>query len=333
MPRNLPAIAVVATTIVFACAGSFARERLPTSYEAGHFFVTPKPLSRGTLRLLVDTGGGGGSGLYVMSKQQVHALNLPVATCDLDGERFNVVKPFSFQARKGLPVVDGTPCGAVAFSSDGYRPVADEDGLLGAGYLPHFVWTFDYPAEALWIESAGWKQVAGAHSAKLGFERNAKGGKATGMPRISLTIDGQPLDMLLDTGATAYPTAMGLQATGAQVARGIGTTSYITTSVLNRWHQEHPEWRTVVDGDEFGGFKSRLIEVPKVQIAGWVIGPVWFTERPDAAFGPNGMSQYMDQDVHGAAGANIFSHFKMTLDYPRNTAWFKCVTSCAAAEK
>jgi hypothetical protein len=333
MPRNLPAIAVLATAIVFVCTGVFAHERLPTSYEAGHFFATPQTRDGKALRLVVDTGGAGGSGLYVLSMRSVHKLNLPVATCDLGGERLNVVKPFLFQVGKGLPVVGRTPCSAVALSRDGYRPVADEDGTLGAGYLPHFVWTFDYPAETLWRESADWKPVGGEHAARLGFQRNAKGGKGTGLPRITLTIDGEPLDLLLDTGATAVPTAEGLQATGMDVVRGIGTTSYITTSVMNRWHHEHPDWRLVADGDELGGVKSRLIEVPKVQIAGWLIGPVWFTERPDANFGPNGISQYTDHDVHGSAGANIFRDFSMTLDYPRDTAWFKCVSGCVAVEK
>ena len=216
-------------------------------------------------------------------------------------------------------------------SRDGYKPIADEDGILGAGYMPHFVWTFDYPAKILRIESDDWKPAAEAHPAKLGFQRNDRGGMASGMPRITLTIDGQPLDMLLDTGATAFPTQKGIQAAGTDVVHGVGTTSYVTTSVMNRWHQQHPSWRMVEDGDEFEGSKSRLIEVPKVQIAGWLIGPVWFTERADTNFGSNGISQYTDEDVHGAAGANLFRYFSMTLDYPRETAWFKCVRHCVAA--
>jgi hypothetical protein len=332
MPRNVFTRCAL-TIIAITSAGVSARERLSTSYEAGHFFVTPPTRDGRELRLVVDTGGPGGSGLYVLSAQVARELNLPVATCDLGGESFNVVKPFSFQFRKGLPVVDSTPCGAVALSQDGYKPIADEDGSLGAGYLPHFVWTFDYPAQTLWREPADWKPVAGAHAAKLGFARNAKGGKAMGLPRITLTVDGQPLEMLLDTGATAFPTRKGMQATGMEVVRGVGTTSYISTGVMNRWHHEHPRWRVVEDGDESDGFKSRLIEVPKVQIAGWVIGPVWFTERPDAAFGSNGVSQFTDEDVHGSAGANVFRPFSMTLDYPRDAAWFKCIRSCVAVEQ
>lgn len=332
MSRNL-FVAGVLATIIMVSTGAVARERLSTSYEAGHFFATPQTHDGKNLRLVVDTGGPGGSGLYVLRAQSVQRLNLPTVPCELGGERFDLVKPLPFEPGKALPAVDHTPCGAVALSLDGQRPVANEDGNLGAGYLPHFIWTFDYPREALWRESGDWRPAAGEHAARLGFQRNSKGGKGAGLPRITLVIDGRPLDMLLDTGATAFPTEKGIQATGTDTVDGVGTTSYITTSVMNRWHRAHPDWRVVVDGDESGGFKSRLIKVPKVEIAGWLIGPVWFTERADAAFGPGGISKYTDEEIHGAAGANIFRHFSMTLDYPRDTAWFECVRDCVAVAK
>jgi hypothetical protein len=81
-------------------------------------------------------------------------------------------------------------------------------------------------------------------------------------------------------------------------------------------------------GDGIAG--GRLIEVPEVEIAGWRIGPVWFTERQDASF--VGMSRYTDQPVTGAAGGNIFQHFRMTLDYPAGVAWFACAAGCRSAD-
>lgn len=137
--------------------------------------------------------------------------------------------------------------------------------------------------------------------------------------------------MLLDTGATAHPTAEGVKTTGIATVNGLGVTSYIVASVFEHWHQAHPDWRVVADGDAaFPKHPIRLIEVPRVDIAGWSVGPMWFTERPDSAF-HDMMSSMMDKQVEGAAGANIFQHFVMTLDYPQATAYFRCVSGCKPA--
>lgn len=328
--------AVAALLTIFAGnALAEQRELIPTSYEAGHFFATPEKEGGGSLRLVVDTGGPGGSGLYVLSSKAVSRLGLHARSCEIDGEADILISRFSFAHGKALPIVSRTPCGAVALTLDRYQPIAGEDGSLGAGYLPHFRWTFDYPKKQLWLESSDWKAGPGMHPAKLGFVMNKRGEKGTGMPRISLAVDGQTFDMLLDTGATAFPTPAGRTAQRLQVEHGIGATSYMTSSVIDQWHKKHPTWRIVDDGDQIGNLKSRLIEVPHIEIAGWMIGPVWFTERPDANYSDvdGGMSSYTDKPVVGSAGANILGHFVMTLDYAGDMAWFGCVVACATASK
>lgn len=111
---------------------------------------------------------------------------------------------------------------------------------------------------------------------------------------------------------------------------GEGVTSYIVRSVFERWHEQHPDWRVVKNGDDLTGPTS-IIEVPKVEIAGWTVGPVWFTERPDSNF-HKFMGQWMDKKSDGAVGGNVFRHFVMTIDYPGATAYFRCVDGCKAAE-
>jgi hypothetical protein len=208
----------------------------------------------------------------------------------------------------------------------------DADGQLGAGYLPGRVWTFDYPAQRLTLESAGWHPDPASHPTALGFPRNAKGELASGFPRITIRVDGQPLDMLLDTGATAHPTAAGAKASGTPTVGGYGVTSYITASMLEHWHRAHPDWRVVDKGDDLFGAQraTRLIEVPRVWVAGWSAGPVWFTERPDRAFHVF-MSSMMDKQVEGAVGGNVLGHFAMTIDYPDAKAYFRCVTGCTVS--
>jgi len=326
MRRVLLVLALLAVS-GSACAGATSRLRLPTAYAAGHFYARPVTRDGHVLQLLVDTGGGGGSGLYLLDKGLAGRLGLPMQACTQGGQSMSLVQPYPFTAGKGLPAVSSTPCGAVAIPVPGFKSYGGEDGILGAGYLPHFTWTFDYPRHALWLEGPGWKPRQGMHRLALGFPRNAAGHRTSGFPRITLQVGGQPVALLLDTGATARPTAAGEKASRIPLSRGIGVTSYITTRVMDRWHREHPRWRIVRDGDKLiAGLHPRLIEVPRVDIAGWSVGPVWFTERPDRSYA--WMSSMMAGPVVGSAGANIFRHFVMTLDYAHDAAWFDCVKDC-----
>ena len=303
---------------------------LPTVYEAGHFYAVPETVDGQKLRLVVDTGGGGGGGLYWISKAAADRLHLQATDCKVGDERLSVVPLPGYRPGHALPPPGAGPCGAVVLVNPKSDAISN-DGQLGAGYLPGRVWTFDYPARRLTLEGSRWHPAPSAHATPLGFLHNARGRQATGFARIVIHVDGQPLDMLLDTGATAHPSPAGEKASGTPTVKGFGVTSYITTSVMNRWHAAHPDWRVVENGDDlFPKHPSRLIEVPRVDIAGWSVGPVWFTERPDTAF-HDFMSSMMDKRVEGAMGGNVFRHFAMTIDYPRATAWFRCVDGCRDA--
>jgi hypothetical protein len=67
---------------------------------------------------------------------------------------------------------------------------------------------------------------------------------------------------------------------------------------------------------------STMIEVPIVTVAGYQVGPVWFTARPDKQF-DEWMSQWMDKKIHGALGGSIFQYFQITVDYPNAMAYFE----------
>lgn len=313
-------------------ASALPRQEVPTVYEAGHFYATPMLATGEHLRLIVDTGGAGGGGWFVLGRKAVSRLELPTSRCRVGEGEVEVITSLAFRRGEGLPDSVATRCHSVAIVLPVDGHVDGEDGQLGAGYLPGRTWTFDYPARKLWLEEDGWKPSHGMRAASLGFPRDVQGHPQTGFARITLTVDGQPFDFLLDTGATSRPTEAGKVTAASLSAHGVGVTSYITTSVFERWHRQHPSWRVIAHGDDMLGadFDSRLIEVPEIDIAGWRVGPVWFTERPDAAFSEQsgGMSSYMDQPVVGVVGGNVFMHFVMTLDYPAAKAWFTCVVAC-----
>lgn len=322
-------ILAAAMTTLPAAAAQPAAQVLPTVYEAGHFFATPETTSGQKLKLVVDTGGGGAVGMYWISEAAARRLHLKTRTCDVEGEKLTVATIPDFRPGHRLPPPKPDPCGnAVLVIANGQ---AGYDGQLGSGYLPGRIWTFDHPGRRLILEDAAWHPDRSAHATPLGFQHK-DGQPAKGFARITIHVDGQPLDMLLDTGATAHPTPAGRKASGTPTVNGYGVTSYITTGMLDRWHKAHPGWRIVKRGDDVLGaaHATRMIEVPQVDIAGWAVGPVWFTERPDASF-HKFMAQWMDKMPEGAVGGNVFRHFVMTIDYPHATAHFRCVRGCRPA--
>lgn len=325
-------IGALAAAMAGANAGTSFRQVVPSTYEAGHFYAVGTTTGGKTLRLLVDSGGAGGSGLYVIDPEAVSRLGLETRRCVSGAETLDVVTAIPFVPGKGWPKSAGTPCAATALVVPGIGKASHADGIIGAGYMPRHVWTFDYSARKLWLEPVNWKPGSGMHQVTLGYQRDRAGGWGTGFARLRVDVAGQPVDLLLDTGATGKPTMAGEAASHATIAHGLAVASYITTSVLERWHRQHPDWAMVEAGDNLFGDRhaTRMIEVPTLDLAGWSIGPVWFTERADANF--HDMSRYTDQQVDGAAGGNMFSHFAMTIDYPHGAVWFACVSGCRAAE-
>jgi hypothetical protein len=328
-------ILAAALVSVPASVASAEAQVLPTVYEAGHFYAVPETVQGQRLRLVVDTGGGGGLGTYWITAEAARRLHLKTRTCRIDNGSITVADAPVYKPGLGLPSPSSSPCGKVVMIQDvpkGYGWNAHDEGQFSGSYLyARGVWTFDYPHERLTLQGHSWRPDTTAHAAPLGFQRDNHGRATHGYARIAIRVDGQPLDMLLDTGATAHPTAAGEKASGTPTVDGLGVTSYVVASVFERWHKAHPDWRVVADGDAAFGPKRPmpLIEVPRVEIAGWTVGPVWFTERPDPAF-HDMMSSAMDKRVEGAVGGNVFEHFVMTIDYPRATAWFRCVTGCKA---
>jgi hypothetical protein len=241
----------------------------------------------------------------------------------VSGTTFTVVKPF--HSNPVLPVVKGTPCNAVALVDSRFE-ATNSEGSLGASYLMHFIWTFDYSKGQLWREPDSWKPGATMHPTVMGLQKNEKGENAGGDPRITVWIGDQAIDMALLTGAPSFP--IKLQGNAQPTYRG---SSYLAASTIDQILRDHPGCCSVLVNEH----KSRLIEIPNIKVAGWRIGPVWFAEVPDAYFSRNtpGVGQLVDKPVHGVAGPNIFEHFSMTLDYQTGKAWFSCASGCSVADK
>ncbi|MGA7837129.1 MAG: hypothetical protein WB996_04130, partial [Ignavibacteriaceae bacterium] len=94
---------------------------------------------------------------------------------------------------------------------------------------------------------------------------------------------------------------------------------FIVKTIFEKWKKNHPDWKVVENADKV--LNMPMIEVPKVSVGGYNVGPVWFTMRPDNNF-YNFMSRWMDKQVDGALGGSTFHYFKIILNYPGEYAIF-----------
>ncbi|CAN5386227.1 hypothetical protein BH09PSE6_BH09PSE6_25020 [soil metagenome] len=307
---------------LLACSSAFGAGDIvvPTVFEEGRIFAVPRLQNGASMRLLVDTGGGGTFQLPWIPKAEPARLGLSQHRCDLAGRLVDVVDWPMFKPGEALPAPIGQCQGMHSYDAPGAT-----EGQLGSTYLAGRIWTVDYPAQTLTLRGPEYVPGSGARAAPLGWPGTA----VNSFPRVTVTIDAAPVDMLLDTGATGRPTKQSIAITGAATIDSRNAASYIVTSVLERWKRRHPDWPVIDIGDDIFGPLNvmRMIRVPAVTIAGISTGPVWFTERPDTNF-HDALSPYMDKTVDGAIGGNLLRSFVMTIDYPQRKVWFVCKTNC-----
>jgi hypothetical protein len=292
--------------------------RLPVEYAADRFFATPVTASGKTLRLYTDSGGG----LFLLAGT-VQRLGLPSRKVGEGEQKIDVTDWPAFRPDAALP----PPLG-----NDGVLPILPDeqakhgfpepvDGLLGQAWFSGRVWTWDYPAKRLlWLPDGGLPAVPESHRVTLGFKTDKDGKRVADFPRIQATIDGETLDLLFDTGATVSlsPEALAQLGDKGPAMRG---TSFIAAVHFDSWRKKHPDWRVIEHAD--ANLKGEpMIEVPSVTVAGYTVGPVWLTRRPDANF-HKFMSQFMDRQVEGALGGSALKLFRVTVDYPKAVAVFE----------
>jgi len=289
---------------------------LPTGYHGDRFWVEPVTAAGRRITLYTDSGGG----LFLLQDAAAR-LGIEVTTevQGADTVRLATFPPFAADASIPLPPSRGGKVLVFAPPPGRGIDMFEADGMLGQEWFGGRTWTFDYPGRTLWLRANGdVPAVAAEHRVGLGFQTDSAGARALNFPRIQATIDGQMLDLLLDTGATSSLTTEAMTAMGG--TDSVRATSFITTTTFERWRSRHPDWRVVEKGEKATG--EPLIEVPEVTVAGYTVGPVWFTRRPDRNF-HQFMTRFMDRQVEGALGGSALHYFKVTVDYPNAIAAFE----------
>jgi hypothetical protein len=311
-PRRTPLVAAAAGLLLSASAA--VAGPLPADFVHDRVWLTPTVQGR-TLRLYTDTGGG----FNAITTEMADALGLATRTEDVDGRPMVLAHFPEFDAGRGLPApppyfMQGRLAVVPAreFGSDG-------DGFLGGRWFADGIWSFDYGRGQLERVTA-YSPGEGFVAVPLGFQTDAAGRRTMHFPSIDITVEGEVLPVLLDTGATVTLGEDAAQAFELPVGTDVGG-SFIEREVFERWMAEHPDWRVAHRGDAMGQGLFRMIEVPRLSIAGHAVGPVWFAERPPGAFRKY-MASMMDRPTWGAIGGSGLKHFHLVIDYPAAQAWF-----------
>lgn len=296
-------------------AAHCAAQSLPAQFDHNRIRLVVHADDGSPLAFYTDSGGG----FDAISRPVVDRLKLaPAGKTEGDDESFPLVEFPAFVAKSGVPapLPDDGLHGKLAVTPEA---TMGTDGFLGSPWFAGRAWRIDYVRH----------EMALVHDVKpgprdralpMGFQTNAAGTRVANMPRVTLQVDGQSLDVLLDTGATLSLTDDSAPvfklAPGTQVGG-----SFVTKTIFDGWHAKHPDWRVIERGDGLRGKAFPMIEVPRVSVAGFTVGTVWFAQRPDKNF-TEMMSSMMDGTVVGALGGSGLQYFHVVLDYPKATAWF-----------
>jgi hypothetical protein len=287
---------------------------LPVKFVEGRFFVEPLTQDGEPVLLYTSTGGA----LY-FSTTAAERLGLTVSPIEAEGQNVDsiLLPPFSWDAWIPPPQAYG---GRLPVRADVGKEAFGADGVLGQGWFRDRVWTFDYGEGQLFMRAPNdLPKHESIHGAPLSFAVNAAGERGGSFPRITVKIDGELVDLMLDTGAavTLSATALAALTDGRPATRAA---SFIGKTTFDKWAEKHPDWRKLEGAD--ASANEAMIEVPAIEVAGFSVGPVWFTRRADNVFQEQ-LSKLMDKKIDGALGGSALKYFRVHVDYPRGLAVFE----------
>lgn len=285
---------------------------LPMVYDDHRFFAVPATAKGIKLNFLTSTGEES-----IIYSNRARELNVTIAT---SGKTTSIQLP-TLEPGHEIPTARGDN-GYIRVVSHRYlRPymAADCWGILGQAWFADRVWTLDYPARKMLLRPVGnLPTVDKKHAVELGFRNGMAGGRENNLPRLSVSIAGKHVDALLHTGASAVLDEEVVKHLHDErpATRAV---SFVSHSQFDEWKAKH-QWRTIERAEQGSG--EAMIEVPKLTIGGFEVGPVWFIARPDAHF-RNQVSRNLDRRVTCILGGNALRFFRVTLDIPGSVALFE----------
>jgi len=290
---------------------------LPVSFSNNLIFATPVTVHNDSLEFYTDTGGG----TNMIWRKTVEDLDLKTISKTRRQKSIETTSFPEFKQSASLPsssVISRFRNSLMIREIDNFSPAAS--GFLGAPWFANRIWRFNYPEHKLsHLSSYDWSNADDEGIVPLHFQTNNKGKRTSHFPRMTVIVDGDSLDMLVDTGAQALLSKKAARHFQNKASDQVGT-SFIIASIFDKWREEHPDWKIIKNADLRS--EMPMIRVPKLTIANQTAGPVWFTKRRDSNF-KKYMSRWMDKEIVGALGGSAFQHFNIIVDYKAGRALFE----------
>ncbi|WP_299771914.1 hypothetical protein [uncultured Pseudoteredinibacter sp.] len=286
-------------------------EILPSEFKNNLVYLTPTLTDGTKIRFYTDTGGG----WNVISQELFDKYQWPSI------EKASKRGPVKLSSMPNFSKGKAIPKGGLNNFMEGHLFIAPSskiddgklgyDGFLGGRWHAEKIININYPEQQFAVLDQLPKSSARMEALNLGFQKDQHGNYTTAFPRMPVTVDGQSLDLLLDTGAQA--TLSSKAKSIIDIAGNTMAASFMVASVFDQWRAKHPEWKYIEAGDDY--IKEAMIQVPEIKIATFSVGPVWFARRTDDNFHKH-MSAMMDKKIDGALGGSAFQYLNMIIDYP-----------------
>lgn len=314
----LKALTVMLLASIFSFS-AFSKE-LPSQFSNNLIYLTPKLTDGTTVNFFTDTGGGWNA----ISSQLQEKYGWTLYDKEVDNGVIKVTDMPLFQSSATIPNagLNNWWAGKLqVVSKDKFSGEGNVDGFLGGRWHAEKIIDFNYLAHSISELSSTPDDIADFSTIPLGFQKNNDGNYTMAFPSMEISVEGQQIPMLLDTGASAWPTedaksAIGMH--GNQIA-----TSFIVANIFDNWKATHPEWLVVENACTYS--KEPMIRVPSVEIGGQVVGPVWFTRRENKNF-HQFMSSMMDKQIDGALGGSALKYVRIIVDYHKEVAYLNTKT-------
>ena len=240
MVRSLKALLLTASVGLAGTAAGYAASPkpvvVPTEFRHERIFVVANAPDGRQVSFYTDSGGG----FNAIRSSVAQRLGLAVQReVDAAGKAIQWTGYPSFMTRAGIPRPRWEPelKGRLVVTE---ADLFEVDGFLGARWFGGGVWEIDYPHSSLSMLPTSWNSTGhDDRRAPLGFHTTGNGRRDTHFARIAVMVDGESIDMLLDTGATLQLTEASGTALGLAAGTRVGA-SFITKSVFDKWVGRHP---------------------------------------------------------------------------------------------